>query len=494
MFLFKIFKYQLYIFQLEEYEILRFIKAVLHLGLLPKKSLRKDAVWTAKAKAISVITIIIELGVSLGSLILLSEVTGYRLQVTFLIFVFLVSCFLSLLFSFIFLSIAQLILRPVEIYQKRKLVSRAKIKIQEIRDKKQDFIVIGITGSYGKTSMKDVLVGVLKEKFNVAFTPENNNTPLGISRAILNRVNSTTQIFIVEMGEYVRGDVKTLCEIVSPDISIITGINEAHLERYGTMRNAIDTKFEIVENMNHSEKNIVLLNSDDELTLENYGNFTNDKRTIWFGSKNAEKMQIKILKSELNLERPGFDFTLLDSHENRELEIPSHFLGEYIIGNFIAAIEIGKSLGMTLDEIIFSLKNLKPTAHRLEPRNVNNNVLIIDDTYNGNSTGIYAGIELLAKFKDRRKVYVTPGLVETGDRKQEIHFEIGKRLSEVAELVILTRNSSTLFIYQSLIDSGFSKEKIIFYENSKDTYDRLWENIQTGDVVLMQNDWSDNYY
>lgn len=168
-------------------------------------------------------------------------------------------------------------------------------------------------------------------------------------------------------------------------------------------------------------------------------------------------------------------------------------LGEYIKGMINGSVIIAKMLGMTDGEIRLGITKIKPVEHRLQVIRRENNVLVIDDTYNGNSDGIKEGIALLKRFEDRRKVYVTPGLAETGDLKEPIHEEIGRQLSEVADYVILIRNSVTPFIYKGLVESGFDTKKIKWFETAKETYDNLWKEVQQDDVVLMQNDWSDNY-
>jgi UDP-N-acetylmuramyl pentapeptide synthase len=124
---------------------------------------------------------------------------------------------------------------------------------------------------------------------------------------------------------------------------------------------------------------------------------------------------------------------------------------------------------------------------------LSDNIILIDDTYNGNSNGIHEGIKLLEKFKGRRKVYITPGLVETGSLSESIHLEIGAELSSVANLVVLIKNSVTPFIEKGLLENGFDKENIIWFDDAKTTYSSLRSFVKEGDVVMMQNDWSDNY-
>lgn len=481
----KIISYQLYIFQLEEYELKRFLTSLFKKGLFPSSNLRKKVIWTTKARLITIIAIFLQLGFTLAISYLLNSL-WFNTLISFVLLFLFIFYFFNIT-SFIFLIQAQDILRPIEIYQKNKIINQAKKKLNQLKNLK----IIGITGSYGKTTMKEVLSEILGVKFRVVSTFENQNTPIGIARKILKDVDDSTEIFIVEMGEYVKGDVEKICRLTPPDISIITGINEAHLERYLTMENAISTKFEIVENMNQG--GFVLLNADDELTLKNYKRFIKNNKIEWYSSSQSSLSNFRVESSELNTKQLGLNFTLKDLDFDREISFKTGFLAEYVIGNVVAGLIVGKFLGMNENEIKLGVSKIKPVEHRLEPSMLDSDIILIDDTYNGNSNGIKEGLKLLSKFSGRRKVYITPGLVETGDLTREIHLDIGKNLSEVADLVVLTRNSVTPFIEEGLIKSGFSKDKIIWFNSSKETYSNLRSFIKQGDVVLMQNDWSDNY-
>lgn len=476
--------YHLYIYQLEEYESVRFISAISKKGLFANSKLRKKAKLTKKAILLIVLAIFQEFIVAL--------ILSYLVFLTvnsfiFSVFVFLVAFYFFVTLSFVFLIQAKDLLWPIETILKNRIIKKAKLKIDSLKDLK----VIGITGSYGKTTMKETLYMFCKEQYKVVKTEGNNNTPLGIANTILNKLDSKTEIFIVEMGEYVKGDVKALCEIVKPDISIITGINEAHLERYKTMENAISTKFEIVEFA--KENATVILNADDQLTLSNYKKYCKNKDVLFYSSTNSEYSEFSIKDYIFNQDGSGQEFKIFKG-STALAKVKTPVIARYIIGNITAGFIIGELLNISSSKLAFATTLIKSVEHRLEPKlNSKANILIIDDTYNGNSNGVKEGIELLNKFESRRKVYVTPGLVETGSLKEEIHTKIGSDLAKVADLVILIKNSSTEFIYKALLESSFKEDSIIWYDNSKDIWEDLYTNLKPNDVVLLQNDWSDNY-
>lgn len=496
----KIYSYQLYLFQLEEYDVKRYLIAIRKKGLLPLKSARKKVKWTMKARLVFFIGFLIQLLFAFGISFLLTDYLriNYFLPIIYVFILYGLS-----LISFLFFIQARDLLAIPEFFKRREIISRASKKIIELKfnkDGKYVFkykspIIIGITGSYGKTTMKEVLSKILSVKFKVLSTVENQNTPLGISNLINKRLNEDVEILIVEMGEYVKGDVAEICRLTPPDISIITGINEAHLERYGSMENAIDTKFEIVENTKDGE--LVLLNSDDVLSVENHSRFTKNKNLKWFSMKNKSLSEYEIIKKELDFEKLGLNFTIRtpfrEGVSDGYIEFKTKFLAEYIISYVIASTIIAKELGMRDSEIKVGVNGIKPVEHRLEPVQLSNDILLIDDTYNGNSNGFFEGIELLSRFKNRRKVYITPGLVETGEKDREIHFEIGKKLADVADLVVLIKNRSSTHIYDGLIDSNYPSDKILIYSTPDEAYGSLNKFTTKGDVVMMQNDWSDNY-
>ncbi len=479
----KIFIYHLYIFQLEEYDVIRFLKSHKNKGTFPPPSLRKTVIWTQKAELLALIAFILQ---TICSFII--AIYSYIIMRSDIVFIatFLVTLYFFIILSFLFFIIAAFILKPLEFIQKNKIINAAKNKLKML----PDLEIIGITGSYGKTTMKEAIHTLLKEQFNVIKTEGNNNTPLGIARTILNKIDKNTEIFVVEMGEYVKGDVAALCEIAQPHISVITGINEAHLERYQTMENAISTKFEIVEKAKPDAT--IIMNADDKLVMENYKRFIGDHYHLFFSSKNNENATYKTKNDEFFQDGSGQSFEVYNEHESiGSIKVP--VIAEYIKGNVVAAVIIARMMGMKEPLIRMGISQIKPVEHRLQPRLNPNNILVIDDTYNGNSDGVREGLALLNRFESRRKVYVTPGLVETGALAESIHVEIGKQLASAADLIILIKNSVTGFIYTGLKEVNYPEENIIWYDNAKKAYNELFTHLKPNDVVLLQNDWTDNY-
>lgn len=461
----------------------RFLKAVFKKGLLPKDELRKKFDWTAKAKVIYLTALAMQIFWS--SFIVFIFLYGVNLSIWVGIILWVLLFYLLSINSYVVIIQSADLLFPAEFVVKQKRISKAKKKILEY--KRNGLTIIGVTGSYGKTTTKETIAAILSEKYSVVKTEGNNNTPLGISNTIISKLKSDTQIFVVEMGEYVKGDVLKLCQIAPPEIAVVTGINEAHLERYKTMQNAIDTKFEIVETAH-----TVILNADDKLILDNYQRFVKPNQKVLFYSFDTDtNNQIFLENLEFDQNGNGLAFDL-EVQETKLSGIKVPFVSTYIIGNIVAAVIIAKNLGLSTPQIRLGISKLKPFDHRMQAVR-KGEIVIIDDTYNGNSTGFKAGIEVLKQFQNRRKIYITPGLVETGYLAKEIHIEIGKDLATVCDIVILIKNSVSDYIVEGLNSKGFKAENIIIYNSAKEAYSNFGKFVKDGDVVLMQNDWSDNY-
>ena len=467
MFVWKTIKYQLYLLQLENYELGRYFNLLYKKGFWPKGEQRKELIWTAKAVTLLILALLLHVGLSF----LLASSKSYVLGV--LVFCLLITNY------YLLLSLAVVLLWPADWITKHAIVTKARIKVKKLKDLK----VIGIAGSYGKTTMKEVLSQILSSKYQVASTPESVNTEVGVARWILKNVDSSTEIIVVEMGEHYKGDVEAICNISKPDVAVVTGINEAHLERMKTLENITATIFEVVSQAKPGA--LVLLNGDDANVTASYREY------VWPDHK-VEKFQTSNFKlQKFSADKLGWE---AEYPEVGKVEIG--LLGEYALGDVDAAAKTALSLGMNAEEIKRGIANIRPVEHRLQPIKSAGGVLVIDDAYNGNPAGALEAIRVLSRFEGRRKVYVTPGLVEMGKSSREVHVEIGRQLAGVADVVILIKNSVTKDIESGITnhESGErQKPQIIWFETAQEAHAALSKILKTDDVVLFQNDWGDQY-
>ncbi|MEK9169589.1 MAG: UDP-N-acetylmuramoyl-tripeptide--D-alanyl-D-alanine ligase [Patescibacteria group bacterium] len=459
----RFFYFHLLLLQLEEYDLARFIKAVINTkGIPPNRDFRKPLKFTLKIKLITALSSLLILFIAFFISKIFSD-NPYKMIYLVLTYA------LGLYFSYIFLIIINFLLLPIDVFTKALLVFLAKSKIKKLNNLK----IIGVAGSYGKTGMKDMITTVLGEKYQVVKTPESINTPVGIARTILAQVNERTEILIVEIGEYYSGDIKNICAIVPPQIGVITGINEAHFERLKSIDNSVRTIFEIAENM--KSNGILLLNGQDKLIKNNYKKFVKNQEIYFYSSKG---------KIEFYEDAPGFIY--------QKIFFP--VLGQYNLDKVDGVIYLAKKFGLNHQEIEAGLKKIKTPAHRLQPiLNREKNILVIDDSYNGNPDGVEEAIKTLSLFKKRRKIFITPGLVEMGNKSREVHQRIGERLNDVVDLVILVKNSVTPDIEEGLIKAGFNDKNIVWFNSMMEAQNNLGNILNSGDVVLFQNDWPDNY-
>lgn len=457
-------------YQLENYDNSRFLKFIYS---HPKFWFfwweRQNIVWTKKAIILTFFTIIL----AIWDLSLIFYIFKDFLNVfSIIIIVFLIIFFLP-----IYMIIANFLLLPLDRYLKKRIISEAKDKLKSFKNLK----IIWITWSYWKTSQKDILEAILKDKYKVLTTDWNKNTPLWISELIINKLDETYEIFIVEMWAYYKWDIKELCNLVNPSIGILTWITYQHLERFWSLENIIDTKFELIESLDLNWLGILDISNEN---VEKWLLKKQDKFEVNNIIKINSPENIKYLENlswiSFNYDWNTFETKLLASHSANQI---------------IIAYEVAKYLGMSSAEILKEIKKIDYTKHRLELiYNPNTNIYIIDDSYNWNLEWVKSTVKLLENIKWHRKLYLTPWLVELWDKTDEVHYEIWKMLFGVIDKALLIDNKSTKKIYSWLVDSWFVEDNIKVYNSTSDAHSDLKNVLNSWDIIVFQNDWSDNYF
>lgn len=383
------------------------------------------------------------------------------------------------LLAFAPLAVAYGIIIPLwfgyELIQKPSQNKMVKSARQILSDHKA--IKIAIAGSFGKTTAKEILRTVLGEGKKVAFTPGNMNTPIGISR-FAQTLAGNEEIIIFELGEEKVGDVRELAELVNPDIGVITGINEAHLSSFGTLDRTIATVFELSDYLG---KRTLYKNAESPLVKSKIGN--NDE--LAYDRSGVDGWKVSDAKTDIK----GTSFIVKKGAKT--ILAHTELLGFHNIGIITVAIDIADSIGLSIAQITQGIEKTMPFEHRMQPRNLHG-AWIIDDTYNGNSEGVQAGLVMLGELEAKRRIYVTPGLVEQGDKTRSVHIKMGQQIAAVADIAVLIKNSVTDYILEGLKESKFGG-KLMIVDDPLEFYTNLDHFVAQGDVVLMQNDWTDNY-
>jgi UDP-N-acetylmuramoyl-tripeptide--D-alanyl-D-alanine ligase len=337
--------------------------------------------------------------------------------------------------------------------------------------------IIAVAGSYGKTTMKELLLTVLAEGKKVAGTPANKNVAISHARFV-KTLKGDEEILVIEYGEGKPGDVKKFAKTTRPDIGVITGLAPAHLDKYGTLEEAGKDIFALGEYLG---KKPLYVNIESPEVVQ----FIKSSY-ITYSSTSVAGWKI----SDINLSIEGLGFVM--QKDKTKLSLKSQLLGKHQVGPLAAVAAIAFELGMKPEQIEAGIAKTKPFEHRMQPYQVND-AWIIDDTYNGNIEGLKSGLSLLAALPAKRKIYITPGLVDQGVETKNVHTSLGQAIAESnPDEVVLMKNSVTKYIKRSMEASGYGG-KLVVVDDPLDFYTNLGSYVASGDLVLMQNDWTDNY-
>ena len=367
---------------------------------------------------------------------------------------------------------------PIEKIISNSYLKKAKKKLK----KNENLTVIGITGSYGKTSVKNILGTILSEKFKVCVTPASYNTPLGLSKTILSKLKPDDEIFLAEMGAKQRNDIMELCNMVSPKIGIITGIGNQHLLTFGSEENIVKTKGELAEFITKNNGKIYVC-TDNEKTKQLIKNYPN---AIESSMSKKEGLFVCDVKNTTE----GLEFDLC--FKEKKAHCKTILLGKHNVSNILLASKIALDLGLSLDEIANGISKLKTIPHRLEILKTQSPYTIIDNAYNSSVEGSSASLNVLSCFEGNKFV-ITPGLVELGSEQFNSNFEFGKNMAKVADYVLIDSPINYDAISSGLVFGGFDEKKIIQVANLNLAVEMLSKLAKKGDVVLFENDLPDNY-
>jgi UDP-N-acetylmuramoyl-tripeptide--D-alanyl-D-alanine ligase len=368
---------------------------------------------------------------------------------------------------------------PTEEMINRHYINSASRKIR----KHKNLIKIGITGSYGKTSTKFILETILKEKYKVLATPESYNTTMGNVRTIREKLTDEHEIFISEMGARNRYDIKDICDFVKPNLSIITSIGPQHLETFKKIENVIKTKYEIIENL--APNGVAFLPKDNEYCYDIYVKEKREKYLYSMKDKNAD-----VYAKEVKVNERGSTFTVVT--KDGSFECTTKLLGEHNVQNILGGIAIAKYLGLSNEQIKNGVAKIEPIPHRLQILPTTNGTIVIDDAFNSNPVGSKMALDIFKKFSGR-KIIITPGMVELGEKEYELNSEFGKQMADSVDVAILVGTKRSKQIVEGLKRGKFNDNNIYVATDLNEATKKLAEISKAGDAVLFENDLPDNY-
>ncbi len=356
------------------------------------------------------------------------------------------------IFTPLIVSVIIVCFQPLTILLRNQIIKKAKQK----RAKFKNLIVIGITGSYGKTSTKEFLFSILSTRFNVLKTKKHQNTDPALAQHILNELNSKHQIFIAETAAYSRGGIKTACDIVKPTIGIVCGVNEQHLALFGSMENLLSAEGgkELIDSL--PKNGMAFFNVKNKYCRELYQKIILKKKFLY--GENAS------------------------------------FAGEE---NILGAMMVAKELGMSEEEISQAVEKIENKFPGIQIKKGINGLQIIDASYSANPTGVMAHLDYLktwsgsegnpsASYGVNKKIIIMPCLIELGSASERVHREIGKKIGQVCDLAIITTREMFDETRQEAQEQGMKKENILFIENTEKILGKIKDFTKEGDIILLE--------
>ena len=374
------------------------------------------------------------------------------------------------------ISLIVLFFQPFFVLARNSILAKARGKIKKYKN----LIVVGITGSYGKTSTKEFLTTILSSKFKVLATPEHKNSEIGIAQTILKDLTSDHQIFVVEMGSYNKGGIKLLCDIVKPKIGVVTGVNEQHLATFGSLENLLSAEGgrELLAEL--PQNSLLVVNGDNKYCVDLYKK-AQIKKLMYTVA--GDKVHSDVWAEEVVVAKDYISFVAL-SHDKHMAQFSIRALGRQHIQNLLAAILVAKELGMSLGEISEACRNIVPEQAGTTLCTGVHGINIIDSSYSSNPDGVMADLDYLNVF-DGKKVIVMPCLIELGEKSAEVHKQIGRKIAEVCDMAIITTKDKFEEI-KSGAAPGAAPPKIIFSENPKEIFNVITTFCKEGDAVLLE--------
>ncbi|SHM14550.1 Mur ligase family protein [Ruminococcus flavefaciens] len=380
----------------------------------------------------------------------------------------------------ILVPLSNLINKPVEKAVQNWYINDAKRILSECPTLHK----VGITGSYGKTSMKFYLDELLNSQYNTLKTPESFNTPMGVTITIRRDLKPTHEYFICEMGARRVHEIKELCGIADPHDGIITSVGPQHLETFGSIDNVLNTKFELADHVK-AKGGKIYLNSDNELIRKKAPEYPN---AVLYGLQEGNHYRA----TDISVSDRGTEFTVTAPNGETQ-RFSMKLLGEHNVQNVLGAIAYAHGTGISLEKLTLPVKRIAAVPHRLQLLDKGGNMTFIDDAYNSNPSGCRAALNVLGLF-DACRILVTPGMVELGAKQEELNFEFGQEAAKACDHIVLVGKNQTVPIYNGIKDAGYDMDNVFVADGLNEALDHV-RAYQTDKkkIVLLENDLPDNY-
>jgi len=381
--------------------------------------------------------------------------------------------------------LANSINRPIEKGINNHYINDAKRILAE----NPDLTIIGVTGSYGKTSVKFYLETLLRQKYRVLVTPESYNTPMGVVITIRRWLKPAHEIFVCEMGARYTGEIKELCNLVHPHHGIIASVGPQHLDTFGSIENVKKTKFELAEAL--PEGGMLFLNGDNEyineMLTERKGSAVYDNAVIYHSQKSGSGYNA----SDIKVSNHGTEFTV-SAPDGETEHFSMKLVGAHNVINVTGAIAVAHELGIPLADLRIPVRKIQSVPHRMEMKN-HGDETIIDDAFNSNPIGSKAAVETLA-LMDGMRILITPGMVELGEDETEYNRKLGTYAADCCDRIFLVGRKHTEPVREGILSKGFPEKNLEVFDNVQDAIARAYAvRTEQHKYILLENDLPDNY-
>ena len=450
--------------------------AIFNSARLLKAKYKKPLVFTKRARRIYLVAIILTITI-IG---IIASVLGNINEIKIMLSYCIITSLALYIVSHIIINIANFILIPVEKYINKKYYNDAARILTAMPDLK----IIGITGSYGKTSTKHYLHRILSEKYDVLMTPGSFNTTLGVIRTIREYLKPYNEAFIVEMGAKQQGDIKEICDLVKPQMGIVTAVGEQHLESFKSIENVQSTKFELIDAL--PINGLGVLNDDFEFVANRNVDNVKCMRYAVNNTTNATYTATDIVYNET-----GTQFKITGN--GKELLLHTRLVGECNISNLIAAVIIAIELNVPDEKIRYAVEKIEQIEHRLNLKRTPGGITIIDDAFNSNPTGSKMAMDVLSRFNKGKRIVITPGMIELGEKQYELNEALGMKIAECADVAIIVGEYNKDALLNGIGQGNMDENNVHAVASFNEAQRMLATIAKTGDTVLYENDLPDTF-
>ena len=455
--------------------------SIYKIGSILKKKHKKPLVFTKRVWRIYSLSAYIGVGLFLWACFKLGfepEAWGYYTGPTLTVSILL----LMTIFSWFIVLVALILLIPVEKSINKKYWNEA----AKILNGMSDLKVIGITGSYGKTSTKHFLERILSEKYDVLITPGSYNTTMGVIRTVRELLKPYNNVFICEMGAKQKGDIKEICDLVHPSIGIVTAVGPMHLETFKSIENVQATKFELIDSL--PSDGLAVVNDDFEYCRKRKVDNVKCER---YSTSPKLKGKDDFWAEDISYTPSGTTFTV-KSKDGFTLELSTRLLGDCNVSNLLAAVIVAKDLGVSPEEIKRGVASIEPVEHRLSVKHTVGGVTILDDAFNSNPDGSRMALEVLKQFTGGKRIVVTPGMVELGTKQHELNEKFGEYIAQSCDIAVVVGHYNRAAITQG-IEKGKFEGKLYEVDSFDEAQKLVTPMLQSGDTILYENDLPDSF-